>query len=179
MPGPFVTRGTYDRLVRRHAEDLREAKQAEARALVDGEDLVSQRDRLLRQVSSLTEANREFVSIVAASRSETQEARERALMAQEQADRLGLDMAQIRGSMYEVAVYEGLVDTSPVAMMVSELVRDHEELEARIDAAMLVVRDLNGQVDKNLKEAVDGIVEIGRLLQGGTRIPDFPEAIQG
>src|SRR4051812_3218717 len=48
-------------------------------------------------------------------------------------------LAQIRGSMNTVAVYEGLVDASSVVMMVSELVRDHEELEARIDAALLFI----------------------------------------
>ena len=55
-------------------------------------------------------------------------------------NRLAKEMAQVRAALSEVAVYEGLVDVSLVAMMVSELVRDHEELEARIDAVMSMIK---------------------------------------
>lgn len=102
----------------------------------------------------------------------------------EDRDRLALELAQIRGCLAQVAVYEGLVDSSPLAMMVSELVRDHEELEARIDAAMHVISGI-GRQEADLSASGnevssaglllinrEGLIEVGRLLQGGKRVPD-------
>jgi hypothetical protein len=83
-------------------------------------------------------------------------------------DRYAQEIVQIRASMREVAVYEGLVDTTPTAMLVSELVRDHEELEARIDAVVMLCRNRTGD---------PLAVEVVRLLQGGARTPDSPEAL--
>lgn len=59
--------------------------------------------------------------------------------AQASRDNYAVQLAQIRGAMSTVAVYEGLVDASSVVMMVADLARDHEELEARIDAALLFI----------------------------------------
>ena len=78
------------------------------------------------------------------------------------------EIAQIKIALEQVAVYEGLVEVSPVALLVSELVRDHEELEARIDAAFLVLREaLTGETGERGWAA-----EVSRLLSGGTRVPD-------
>lgn len=95
-----------------------------------------------------------------------QEALEAALT---ERDKYVLQIMQIRASMREVAVYEDLVEVSPTAMLVSELVRDHEELEARIDAAVMLCRD---RTEDPLA------VEVARLLQGGGRTPDTPEGLE-
>jgi hypothetical protein len=87
-----------------------------------------------------------------------------------QAEALAGELAQVRAALNTVSVYEGLVDVSPVAMMVSELARDHEELEARIDAALHHLSGLPTD-DGALAEVR---TEVARLLQGGTRVPDSP-----
>jgi len=99
--------------------------------------------------------------------------------------RLAEELTQIRVALGRVAAFEGL-DTSPTAMMVDELVRDHEELEARIDAAMMIVRELadGARIALGKPQPYDDetwvgeIREIGRLLQGGTRVPDTPETLK-
>jgi hypothetical protein len=83
-------------------------------------------------------------------------------------DRYAGQMTQIRASMREVAVYEDLVDTSPTVMLVAELVRDHEELEARIDAAVMLCSE-------HTDDPV--VMEVARLLQGGPRTPDTIEGL--
>jgi chaperonin cofactor prefoldin len=78
-------------------------------------------------------------------------------------DRLASEIVQIRGVLNEVATYEGLVDASPTATLVAELVKDHEELETRIEAVLMLLSD----------EPLEPImVETVRLLRGGTRVPD-------
>lgn len=108
---------------------------------------------------------------------DAQEASERARQAQERADRLGRELAEIKGSLSQVAVYEGM-DGSPTALLVSELARDHEELEARIDS---VLHYLSIQQAASLRgERLDGALmgaEIARLLRGGNRVPDSPQGL--
>lgn len=94
-------------------------------------------------------------------------------------NRLAGEMAQVRAALSEVAVYEGLVDVSPVAMMVSELVRDHEELEARIDAVMSLLRPKIEGGSEWVVHSLEDFREIARLLQGGKRVPDTPEGLSG
>lgn len=101
----------------------------------------------------------------------------RASQARSEVERLGKDLAQIRAALNEVAVYEGLVDVSPTAMLVSELVRDHEELEARINAVLLLIAALKGDSYPGISDLRDGINEIARLLQGGSRVPDSPGSL--
>lgn len=68
-------------------------------------------------------------------------------------------LAQIRGAMATVSVYEGLIDVSPVVMMVTELARDHGELEARIDAAIFLIGpDRTGEPE-----------QVVQILRGGPR----------
>lgn len=83
--------------------------------------------------------------------------------------RLREQITQVRVAMGKVAVYEGIAEHSPLALMVDELVRDHEELEARIDAVMSYL-NTKGQADSDA-------VEVARLLQGGARVPDTPEGL--
>jgi hypothetical protein len=86
------------------------------------------------------------------------------------------ELVQIKAALNEVAVYEGLVEVSPVAYLVSELVRDHEELEARIDA---VVSLLQGAKEAaNVTDEPSPLIdEVARLLQGGERFPDDPSSL--
>lgn len=92
-----------------------------------------------------------------------------AALAQDRANRLGEEIAEIKGSLSQVAVYEGL-EGSPTALLVSELVRDHEELEKRIDAAVLLCA-------ANTEEPLDGYGQIAEVLRGGKRIADDPREL--
>jgi len=81
------------------------------------------------------------------------------------------EIAQIKAALNEVAVYEGLVEVSPTAYLVSELVRDHEELEARIDAVVSLLQGAKEAANAT-DEPTPLIDEVARLLQGGARFPD-------
>lgn len=97
-----------------------------------------------------------------------------------QRDRYAREMTEVRVALGGVAVFEGLVDSSPVAIMIDQLVRDHEELEARIDAALLLCASPAGQLASLHDEgATEALQEIARLLRGGSRIPDSPEGLEG
>lgn len=93
--------------------------------------------------------------------------------------RLALQMAEIRGSLDRVPVYEGLVDSSPVAVLVSELVRDHGELEARIDNAMHVIRGLLEMGVRTAETGTEALEVIAAILSGRSGVPDTPEALDG
>lgn len=90
-----------------------------------------------------------------------------------QRDKQAAELAQIKSALSEVAVYEGMVGVSPVAMLVSELVRDHEELEARIDSVVML---LKGAKEAAQDEPTPLVDEVARLLQGGERI-EPPESL--
>lgn len=95
---------------------------------------------------------------------------------QAQRDRQAAELAQIKTALNEVAVYQGMVGVSPVALLVSELVRDHEELEARIDAAIALLRDAKDAA--NVTDEPSPLVdEMARLLSGGERFPDDPSQL--
>ena len=80
-------------------------------------------------------------------------------------------LVSIKVALGRVAVYDGLVDHSPTEMMVDDLVRDHEELEARIDAVLHYVSSHEDGFD------TEQFNEVSRLLKGGVRIPDSPEGL--
>jgi C4-dicarboxylate-specific signal transduction histidine kinase len=91
-----------------------------------------------------------------------------------QRDRQAAELAQIKVALDEVAVYQGMIDVSPVALLVSELVRDHEELEARIDAVIMLLK--GAKEEANVTDEPSPLIdEVARLLQGGERF--FPEAL--
>jgi hypothetical protein len=93
-----------------------------------------------------------------------------------QRDRQAAELAQIKVALDEVAVYQGMVGVSPVALLVSELVRDHEELEARIDAAVALLKDAKDAA--NVTDEPSPLVdEVARLLVGGERFPDDPSQL--
>jgi hypothetical protein len=93
-----------------------------------------------------------------------------------QRDRQAAELAQIKVALDEVAVYKGMVGVSPVALLVSELVRDHEELEARIDAAIALLKD--AKAASNVTDEPSPLIdEVARLLAGGERFPDDPSQL--
>lgn len=91
------------------------------------------------------------------------------------AEHLGSEMAEIKASLMEVAVYEGM-GGSPTALLVTELVRDHEELEARIDAALSFISGAPSFLPS--ERTRKDLAEIARLLKGGQRVPDTIEGIE-
>lgn len=111
------------------------------------------------------------------------------MIPEEHVERLAREILQVRMALGRVAVYEGILDVSPTAMLVDELVRDHEELEARIDAALHLISaalltevdedDRHGHVDPvyALMAAHRRLARVAELLKGGSRVPDSPEGI--
>jgi hypothetical protein len=96
-------------------------------------------------------------------------------------EEMARELMLINIALGRVAAFRGIGDVSPTVLMVEELVRDHEELEARIDAAMLLI----GQVKDGIvypddqDEWVWQFTELARLLQGGARVPNTPEGLEG
>jgi hypothetical protein len=82
-------------------------------------------------------------------------------------------LVRIKVALGRVDVYKDLVDHSPTEMMVDDLVRDHEELEARIDAVLHYVSSHEDGFD------TEQYNEVARLLKGGKRVPDSPEDLEG
>jgi len=103
-------------------------------------------------------------------------------------ERLAREVMQIRSALGRVSAYEGIVDVSPTAMLVDDLVRDYAELEARIDAAFHLLAaavddDESDEVglstitrDNRLRWEIDQAIA---LLAGGKRVPDSPEGLTG
>ena len=81
-------------------------------------------------------------------------------------------LVSIKVALNRVSVYQDMVDRSPTEMLVDDLVRDHEELEARIDA---VLHYLSSERQSRNETVTDE--EVARLLRGGTRVPDSPEGL--
>lgn len=87
-----------------------------------------------------------------------------------QAQDMAATLTQIKIALGEVATYQG-IDVSPVAMLVSELVRDHEALEQRIENALVVLAS-NDSITR------DGHIRIIGLLRGASPIPDTIEGLE-
>lgn len=77
---------------------------------------------------------------------------------------------QILIALERVVAYDGLLDVSPVALLVSELVRDHGELESRIEAALVYASEA---------EPTQELQWIVHLLRGAPRVPDTVAEIDG
>lgn len=92
------------------------------------------------------------------------------------------EINQVKVALGHVAVYEGIVDSSPVAMLVDELVRDHEELESRIDAVVHYLSAVNATMLRAGEQPVTALeisTHVVDLLKGGVRVPDTIEGIEG
>jgi len=90
------------------------------------------------------------------------------------------EINQIKVALGHVAVYEGIVESSPVAMLVDALVRDHEELETRIDAVVHYLSAVNATMLRAGEQPVTALeisTHVVDLLKGGVRVPDTIEGI--
>jgi acetyl/propionyl-CoA carboxylase alpha subunit len=103
----------------------------------------------------------EFVA--AATEDREEKAREIETLTRERDHYVGL-LAEIRGSLSEVAAYEGMDVNQALVLYISEVVRDNAELEARIDAALFRIMPID------IDERTENEKEIARLLAGGERI---------
>lgn len=94
-------------------------------------------------------------------------------------DGLEAERTQIRASLMSLPVYEDLVGPAPLTVMVAQVARDHEELEARIESVLDVILtrvNLDG-LPKDSEE-FDTLNRIAGLLQGQIpRVPDTPEEL--
>lgn len=83
-------------------------------------------------------------------------------------------LGQIRALLNTVSTYEGIVDASSTVLMIADLVRDHEELETRIEAVLSMLPHLP---DHAIDDITSG--DIVRILRGGSIFPDTPEQLEG
>lgn len=108
---------------------------------------------------------------------EKRDLQERLTLAESRVALYSGQIAQVRAVMTRVPVFEdsGLALATTVEL-VGMLAQDHDELESRIDA---VVSYLTAQRPGATDSLPDIIGEVARLLQGGSRVPDSPEGIEG
>lgn len=88
------------------------------------------------------------------------------------------ELAQIRSVLTQLPVYEGLVGPTPLPMMVSELARDQEELEARIESVLDVILTRRSDGLATDTTEYETLNKIAGLLQGQIpRVPDTAEEL--
>lgn len=129
----------------------------------------SKHERLQHSLVRAIQERDEAYALVEASNHSLRDAIEayRAMQAEMQEQRAKHDtfVAQVTASLGEVAVYEGMaIGPASVLLYLNELVRDHEELERRIDLAIIKIRS------EPPYETVAH--EIGQILQGSVATPD-------
>jgi len=83
-------------------------------------------------------------------------------------DALLEEVTQVRVALGRAVTLQGLTETSPVALLVDAIVRDHDELESRIEAVLMLLADRPNAVSPR---------DIERILRGGPRVPDTIEGI--
>lgn len=128
------------------------------------------------RIATLQAAVHDFESQAAHCAAEMSAAQADLVHTSRQRDRMATELAQIKIALNEVAVYEGIVEVSPVALLVSELVRDHEELESRIDSVISLLKGAKEAANVT-DEPTPLIDEVARLLSGGERVPDDPSSL--
>jgi hypothetical protein len=114
------------------------------------------------------------ITLVESLTAELDAARISSMVASKRADHLAEEITNIRIALGKVAVYKEILEYSPTVLAVDDLVRDHEELEARIDAALHHIRSERESRNETVTD-----IEVARLLKGGTRVPDTIEGIEG
>ena len=90
------------------------------------------------------------------------------------AERLAIEMNQVRSALGRVAEYQDLDGPSPIPLLVDELVRDHELIESRLDAIlhlMVATREAPG----TSQEVQDLIFEVGEIAAGRRDFTDARE----
>lgn len=94
------------------------------------------------------------------------------------AERLAIEMNQVRSALGRVAEYQDLDGPSPIPLLVDELVRDHELIETRLDAIlhlMVATREAPG----TSQEVKDLIFEVGEIAAGRRDFTDARELTEG
>lgn len=89
-----------------------------------------------------------------------------------QRDEMAGQLATIRASLDRVAVFEDVDTHAYLTLCVSEIVRDHEELEARIDAAIMAIASTPPDHPRLIPTIV-------HYLRGGQRVPESTEGVEG
>lgn len=112
-----------------------------------------------------------LVEMYGKTRMDLGEAQSQILALEERLAQSQAQLTQIRALMGKVAVYEGMSDTWPLVMMVSDLVKDHDALEGRIDAAVFECR---GHMDDEFEDLA---TEVLQILSGRKSTPDTPEGL--
>lgn len=87
------------------------------------------------------------------------------------------EITLIKVALGRVALYEDLVEVSPTVRLVEELVRDHEDLESRIDAVLHYISSFQRVTYPVQAKTV--MEEVTRLLRGGSIVPDSPAGLDG
>ncbi len=128
------------------------------------------------RIATLQTAVHDYEARAARCAAEMNEAQADLLLTSRHRDQMAAELAQIKVALDEVAVYQGLVGVSPVALLVSELVRDHEELESRIDSVISLLKGAKEAANVT-DEPTPLIDEVARLLAGGERVPDDPSSL--
>ena len=90
------------------------------------------------------------------------------------AERLAIEMNQVRSALGRVDVYRGMSGPTPIPLMVDELVRDHEEIEGRMDAILHLLVSTRDQKGVS-QEVQDLIFEIGEIAAGRRDFVDARE----
>lgn len=85
-------------------------------------------------------------------------------------DRVNATLTEIKVALGGVATYDGLLDVSPVAMLVANLVADHERLEQRIENVLTYLGTGSHPLDFDPKR-------IEAMLRGASPFPDTIEGI--
>jgi hypothetical protein len=146
-----------------------------------GQELREARDAALEELRESRRRVRELTGQVAKLGPALEMERQAVTALQERVDvekalslRYAAELAQIRGSMHEVTSYHGMVDSSPLAMLVADLVRDHENLESRFEAVIHMLGSLSESQRTPL------VIEVERILRLGGEsswVPDSPEGL--
>jgi hypothetical protein len=85
-----------------------------------------------------------------------------------QRDAMADQLNQIRIALEQVAVYQGMGMAAALPLHVSELVRDHEEMERRIEGALVLIS--TADIEDRLKQGLMALLQTGESW-----VPDFPE----
>jgi uncharacterized membrane-anchored protein YjiN (DUF445 family) len=81
-------------------------------------------------------------------------------------DALLAEITQVRVALGRAVTLQGLTETSPVATLVDLMVRDHDELESRIEAALVLLASHRDSIMPD---------DVARILRGAPRVPDTIE----
>ena len=131
--------------------------------------------RLIQQRDDAAEAAQARDAEIEALRQEIGESRDECRALRHRLEEAQGTLTVIQASLGEVAVYKGMtIGHESVVLYVNELVRDHEELERRIDATML---ECAAAMDGDSIPVSLFAQQVGRILQGGAKTPDTIEGL--